>query len=35
MPAKAVDMTATADKSDSNVNFVFRSLNTSIQTVCH
>lgn len=35
MPAKAVDTTATADKSDSNVNFVFRSLNTSTHKVCH
>jgi len=35
MPTKAVDITTTADKSDSNVNFVFRSLNTFTQTVCH
>jgi hypothetical protein len=33
-PAKAVDATTRADKSDSSVNFVLRSLNKPTQTVC-
>ena len=35
MPVKAVDITATADKIDSNRNFVFLSLNNPTQTECH
>jgi hypothetical protein len=34
-PTKAVDITTTADMSDSNTNFVFRSLNNPTQTECH
>jgi hypothetical protein len=34
-PVKAVDITTIADKSDSNVNFVLRSLKNPTRTVCH
>lgn len=35
MPIKAVDTTTTVDESDSNADFIFRSLNNPIQRVCH